>query len=93
MRVSGLKINNMDWVLRNGLMELHMKATMHKAKSKAKASLPGQMEALTMVIFMITTSMAQESMNGLMVEYSTVIGETIKWRAMEHLPGQMEESM
>jgi len=43
--------------------------------------------------FSKTTYTAWESINGLMVEFTTASGSIIKWKARAHLPGAMEEDM
>jgi hypothetical protein len=53
----------------------------------------GLIRALTLGNSMITIFMVKVFMNGLMEESSTEIGETIKWRDMVALHGQMEENM
>jgi hypothetical protein len=74
-------------------MELLMKVNINKERNMEKASLLGQMEAPTPVIFMIIIFTEQVSMNGLMEEYSMVNGRIIKWKAMEHLHGLMDVNM
>jgi len=92
-RESGVKINRMDMVLKDGLMVLVMKGNMSKGKNMVKGNSFGQMVVHLVVTFMIITLKGGVSTNGPMVEYLMVNGKTIKCRAMEHLPGLMVGNM
>lgn len=54
MKGIGLKINNMDKVKSNGLMDLHMKGLMLKERRKAKVSSHGLMDHTMRGSFMTT---------------------------------------
>ena len=82
----------MDSELRDGLMEPPMKDLMLKAKSMERESLHGQTTAPTQETSLITTSTAVVFTSGLMEEFTLETGRTIRWRAMELSPGQMEEN-
>lgn len=93
MKDNGLKINNTASVLKDGLMVLPTRVNTLKVKSMAKANLLGLIIALTQEISWTTTFMEQVSMSGPTVESIPEIGKITKWKVMEHLLGQMAESM
>jgi hypothetical protein len=91
--VIGEKINNMDLVLKNGLMVPVIRVTTSKVKSMARASLCGQMVAPLMEIFLTIILKAEVSTNGLMAEFLTENGKTIKCKDMGLSLGPMAGNM
>lgn len=92
MRENGKRTNNMDKVLRDGLMELATQVNTLMVKSMEKESSYGLIRALIQESSLIITLKGTVSMNGLMDVFSMVIGSRIKWRVMVHLLGLMVES-
>ena len=68
-----------------------MKVNIIWAKNMERGLLLGQIKVLLQENFKTTISMGMEFMNGLMAEFIREIGRTIKWKAMGHLLGLMED--
>lgn len=92
MKASGLKINSTDLVLKGGLMVLHMKDNMLKARNMAKVNSLGLMPVLLLEISLTTISMVMEFMNGQMAESTLVIGRTTRWKDTAPSHGLMAEN-
>lgn len=93
MKDNGVKINNMEWVVKNGLMVLTMKEIIILEKNTVKENSIGQMEVIMMEISNKIIFTDKEYMNGLMVENIKDNGKIIRCTAKVTLLGQMEENM
>jgi len=78
MLENGSKINNMDMVSKNGLMEPSTKESTKMARNMETASLPLLIQALTLVNFKIMKFRVWENMSGLMEKCMKVNGTKIK---------------
>jgi hypothetical protein len=93
MKEPGSKISNMATVLKDGLMEPPMKASIYRERSMEKESSPGLTSQPILETSMTTISTARVFTNGPMEECSQVNGATIRWRAMEPSHGLMDADM
>jgi|LauGreDrversion4_2_1035121.scaffolds.fasta_scaffold328641_2 hypothetical protein len=93
MKAPGSKISNMATVLKDGLMEPPMKASIYRERSMEKESSLGLTSPPILETSMTTISTARAYTNGLMEECSQVSGATIRWRDMEPSHGLMDADM
>jgi hypothetical protein len=91
MKVIGKRINNMEKVLKLGLMVLHTEATTLKEKSMVTDNSHGQMAALIQGHLLKITLKDKESMSGVMEDAMKENGKITKWKVMECSLGLMEE--
>lgn len=93
MLVTGLRINRMALVSRRGQMRQSTWASIRTVRKREKESSCGQMTVLIRVNFTRTISTVLEGTSGRMARFMKGSGRITKWKAMVHLPGQMEGSM
>ena len=93
MRESGERTSSMDKELRGGLMEHVIRGNILMERSMERENSYGLITAPTLETFLTIIYRELEFMNGLMEEYSMVIGKIIRCKDMELLPGLMEGGM
>merc|ERR1712086_208497 len=89
----GKRINNMDRVLKPGLMVPSMMVNMYMERSMDKVDSLGLMEAHILDNSKKITFKVTEHTTGLMADNLSDPGSIIKWKVMVHSPGLMVESM
>ena len=92
MKETGLKISNMDRVLRRGQMEQNTMECMYTERSTVKVVSHGQTVAHTTDNSKKIISRVMEHIIGLTAVCSLVLGSIIKWKDRARSRGQMAES-
>jgi len=92
-KVNGLVINNMDTVMKNGLMVQNTQDNIIKASSMEKENSYGQINASMKESSKIIILMVVAYTNGTMIESLKETGKITKWKAKESLLGLMVENM
>ena len=85
----GKKINNMEMALRLGQMVLHMMDFMMKGKNMAMENSLGLTVALMKGNFKIIILKGKVNINGVINDFITEIGKTIRWKVTEFSNGLM----
>lgn len=92
-KVIGLKTNNMEKVMRRGLMGQVIRVHTKTEKNMVKVYSLGLMVLLTMEVSWITTSKDMESIIGVMEEFLKVNGLTTKCKGRESSTGRTVVNM
>lgn len=93
MKENGKRINSMERVLRDGLMELSMMENTLKAKSTVEVHSNGATTLCSLANSRTTILKVMEPINGTMAENTTETGKIIKCMEKVFLHGQTDENI
>ena len=91
--VTGMRINKKELVLKSLLMVQFMKVFTKMERKKSEANSYGLTTLSLKEISTTISSMESEHTDGVMAEYTKVIGHTTKWKVLATSHGVMAETI